>query len=560
MKSFSATHKALLAGMPTMAFGIAAVLSVGAKPEARPARPAAKAGPERPHHVRRHDLPQHGEPVDKGVPDKVDAEGPNVALEGRRSAAGPTAGRSSSGGKVFVGTNNEQPRNKRDMDKNGDPIDKGILMCFDEKTGKFLWQAVHDKLPSGHRQRLEARRALLDPGGRGRSRLLRQQPLHGGLRGRRRDWPTATRESRPRKYKDPTDADIIWEFDMIKELNVFPHNMSACSPLIVGDILYVVTANGVDEGHINIPSPEAPSFIALDKKTGKLLWKSNAPGKNIMHGQWSNPVYGEINGVRQVIFPGGDGWLRGFVPRDRRADLEVRLQPEGRGVRTRRHRHQERLHRHAGRPRQQGLHRRRPGSRAHHRHRQLLLHRADEGQGRHLEDHRSTGRDKPTASRSARSRTRTRARSGATAASRTAKWAPRDFKFGRTMSTACIVDDIVYISELPGSCTASTPRPASTTGSSTPRRRSGARRTTWMGRSSSATTRRPVRLPAREDSTRCSTRSRPPRTRTDHEGSPGGDRRRCGRRWRRSTCSSKAEFDATDPQSHRSSPTACSTS
>jgi hypothetical protein len=32
----------------------------------------------------------------------------------------------------------------------------------------------------------------------------------------------------------------------------------------------------------------------------------------------------------------------------------------------------------------------------------------------------------------------------------TRKWAPRDFKFGRTMSTACIVDDVVYISELHG--------------------------------------------------------------------------------------------------------------
>jgi outer membrane protein assembly factor BamB len=116
------------------------------------------------------------------------------------------------------------------------------------------------------------------------------------------------------KYKDPTDCDIIWEYDMRKELNVFPHNMTCCSPLIVGDILYVITANGVDEGHFNIPEPDAPSFIALDKKSGKLLWKKNYPGRNIMHGQWSNPTYAEINGVRQVIFPGGDGWLYGLVP------------------------------------------------------------------------------------------------------------------------------------------------------------------------------------------------------------------------------------------------------
>jgi outer membrane protein assembly factor BamB len=101
---------------------------------------------------------------------------------------------------------------------------------------------------------------------------------------------------------------------MISELNVSPHNMAACCPLIVGDIMFIVTGNGVDEGHFAIPTPNAPSFIALDKKTGKLLWEKNYPGNNIMHGQWSNAAYAEINGVRQVIFPGGDGWLYGLVP------------------------------------------------------------------------------------------------------------------------------------------------------------------------------------------------------------------------------------------------------
>ena len=58
------------------------------------------------------------------------------------------------GGKVFVGTNNERPRNPRDAFKNRDgeiePVDKGILLCFDAATGTFLWQAVHDKLPNGN--------------------------------------------------------------------------------------------------------------------------------------------------------------------------------------------------------------------------------------------------------------------------------------------------------------------------------------------------------------------------------------------------------------------------
>jgi outer membrane protein assembly factor BamB len=30
-----------------------------------------------------------------------------------------------------------------------DKGDKGIVLCFDEKNGKLLWQATHDKLPTG---------------------------------------------------------------------------------------------------------------------------------------------------------------------------------------------------------------------------------------------------------------------------------------------------------------------------------------------------------------------------------------------------------------------------
>lgn len=233
---------------------------------------------------------------------------------GSRAYGGPII----AGGKVFVGTNNERPRNKRDIGKNmaGDPepIDKGIVYCFDEKSGKFLWQAVHDKLPSGQVHDWPKEGLCSTPYVEGsRAFYVSNQcrivcaDVDGFANGN--DGPYKSE-----KYTDPTDVDIVWEYDMIRELNVFPHNMSACSPLIIGDIMYIVTANGVDEGHVNIPSPEAPSFIALDKNSGKLLWKSNAPGKNIMHGQWSNAVYAEIGGVRQVIFPGGDGWIHSFSP------------------------------------------------------------------------------------------------------------------------------------------------------------------------------------------------------------------------------------------------------
>ena len=70
----------------------------------------------------------------------------------------------------------------------------------------------------------------------------------------------------------------------------------------------VVTGNAVDESHIEIPS-QAPSFIALEKDTGQLLWSDDSPGNNVMHGQWGSPTYAVIDSEPQILFPGGDGWL-----------------------------------------------------------------------------------------------------------------------------------------------------------------------------------------------------------------------------------------------------------
>jgi outer membrane protein assembly factor BamB len=52
----------------------------------------------------------------------------------------------------------------------------------------------------------------------------------------------------------------------------------------------------------------------VDKKTGKVLWQRNDPGQYIMHGQWSNPAYADVDGTRMVIFTGGDGWVYAFTP------------------------------------------------------------------------------------------------------------------------------------------------------------------------------------------------------------------------------------------------------
>jgi outer membrane protein assembly factor BamB len=110
---------------------------------------------------------------------------------------------------------------------------------------------------------------------------------------------------------------VIWRLDMMKDLNVYPRFLANSSPLVVGDLVFVVTGNGVaiPGGKAVLPSPEAPSFLAVHKKDGTVAWKSNLPGSDIMDGQWSNPVYAVVDGKPEVIFPGGDGWLYAFEPK-----------------------------------------------------------------------------------------------------------------------------------------------------------------------------------------------------------------------------------------------------
>jgi outer membrane protein assembly factor BamB len=119
--------------------------------------------------------------------------------------------------------------------------------------------------------------------------------------------------SKPPIEPGAKDADILWRYDMMDELGVFPHNASNCNILMLGDLLYICTSNGQDWTHVNVPSPNSPSFIALNKKTGALEGEDDAQiGPRILHGQWSSPGAGEVNGKWQIYFGGGDGVLYAF--------------------------------------------------------------------------------------------------------------------------------------------------------------------------------------------------------------------------------------------------------
>lgn len=200
------------------------------------------------------------------------------------------------GDKVFCATNNGAGYLKR-YPKD---VDLGVLLALDRQTGKFLWQHSVEKHPEGRE---------IDWPEQG----ICSNPLVVGDRlwivTNRAEVVCLATSGDPDR---PGESKVLWTFDMIGQLGVHPHNMASCTVVEVGDMLFLCTSNGVDESHRRIPKPDAPSFVALDKNSGKLLWSDVGPGDRILHGQWSSPAVATIDGVTQVLFAAGDGWVYSY--------------------------------------------------------------------------------------------------------------------------------------------------------------------------------------------------------------------------------------------------------
>jgi len=226
-----------------------------------------------------------------------------VAALGSQSYGNPVV----ANGVVLIGTNNEL---LRDAKQGGD---RGVVMAFRETTGEFMWQAAYEKLTSGRAndwpfQGIASSPLVLDGvayfmSNRGVVVAADVQGFHDN----ENDGPF-----KEEKLTGKTDVDVIWQFDTMEAVGNFPHNLANSSPVGFENLIYVSTGNGQDESHVNIPSPKAPSIIAIDKVTGELVWEDASPGDKILHGQWSTPAVGMIGGVMQVVHGQGDGWVRGY--------------------------------------------------------------------------------------------------------------------------------------------------------------------------------------------------------------------------------------------------------
>jgi len=214
------------------------------------------------------------------------------------------------GAKVFCTTNNEAGYLERYPAK----VDLGCLLAFRQSDGSFLWQHSAEKLKAGRNVDWPGVGICCSPLVEGDRLWIVTNRTEvicldtEGFRDGENDGPF---DAEPSQAEN--ESDCVWSFDMMRTLGVVPRYMCSCSVTAAGDLLLVATSNGVDASGERVPAPEAPSFIALDKHSGKLIWADASPGENILNGQWASPAFAVLGGVPQAIFPGGDGWVYSFL-------------------------------------------------------------------------------------------------------------------------------------------------------------------------------------------------------------------------------------------------------
>jgi len=172
----------------------------------------------------------------------------------------------------------------------------GVLMALRADNGALLWQDVAPRMERGMREF-----------------LLPSTTSGPYVKDDRLYYVTADCQLRSLKTKSfrGGKTEMVWQLDM-PALGVFPHEACNSDVLRLGDLLMVGTSNGQNEGHSGVPSPFAPSLIAVNKDTGEVAWRAIGPGGKVLHGNWSSPVAASVNGRMQVLYGGGDGWLRAY--------------------------------------------------------------------------------------------------------------------------------------------------------------------------------------------------------------------------------------------------------
>jgi outer membrane protein assembly factor BamB len=228
-------------------------------------------------------------------------------------------------GQVFIGVNDLAIDHPAIESSGG-----GILMCREATSGKLVWQLpiprnVAGNTPPSHfghwkcgvcsQPAIDGDRLFL-VGPRGDVLCVDRNGQADGNDGPFQDDSIYMGVPEDSDYElTDTDGDIVWRFDLLEALDVVPHDVCGSSPAQYGDYVYFCTSNGQDHRHAKMVNPDAPSLIAIDKATGRLVATDDEPiSANTLHGQWSSPVAAEFDGRPTIVYGGGDGVLYAFEP------------------------------------------------------------------------------------------------------------------------------------------------------------------------------------------------------------------------------------------------------
>ena len=252
------------------------------------------------------------------------------------------------GGKVFVG---------------GEDIANGkedsYLWCFEESSGKLLWRMISPYIPWLYNYRSYGNCATPTVEGDrlytcnhlGDVLCLSVNGLAGGNQGpfqdeaqyfatgRKVEKSEITPEGRhiievspgTPATLSPLDADIIWRFDLLREVNSYPFNALNSAVLIRGNNLYVGTASVRSDPYFGEESSakkidawkakynktyfDSPSLVVLDKATGKLLARDREDiFAETFHGAHASPALGTVNGKELLFYGGGNATCYAFDP------------------------------------------------------------------------------------------------------------------------------------------------------------------------------------------------------------------------------------------------------
>ncbi|MGL6226594.1 MAG: PQQ-binding-like beta-propeller repeat protein [Thermoguttaceae bacterium] len=246
---------------------------------------------------------------------------------GRNNYAPPTV----ASGKVLIGTDDCAAY---DSVLEGD---RGVLLCFDEKTGEFLWKLALPKYTKKACYDYAATGMTSPPtvlgdriymiSNRGEVLCLDLNGMKDGNQGPFiEEGQFMTGPDQAEYVPTEKDADIIWCLNMEDELGIRQHDAGNASIMVHDGLLYINTTNGLNAEYTSVENPDAPSLLVVDAQTGRPVARDDFWVRgDVVHGQWSSPSIGTVGENTYVFFGGGNGVYYAFEALNREkvlADLD----------------------------------------------------------------------------------------------------------------------------------------------------------------------------------------------------------------------------------------------